>query len=352
MAESGKSKAARSPSARGPGPKFGCAEGGVWHPRKMTAPSGPTGPRTAALKRRALELGFDKIGVAAVEPVDPEGRLRRWLDRGWHAGLGYMAENVAEREDVRRLVPGARSVVVLAHSYHQPHYAPRPPLKVSRYAVGDDYHSVIRRKVRKLRRFLIAQAPEAGVKPTVDTSPVLERAWAAKAGVAWIGKSTMALAPDLGTYFFLATLITDLELDADAPLPDRCGSCTRCLDACPTDAFPEPRVLDARKCITTWNVERRDVAQEDLPDLHGWIAGCDVCQEVCPWNKFAVPTREPRFAVRTALAEPGRVHGPAAWTEAVRGTALQRTGGEALDRNVRKVYSEMIRQDPHGSGKE
>ncbi|HJL43588.1 MAG TPA: tRNA epoxyqueuosine(34) reductase QueG [Myxococcales bacterium LLY-WYZ-16_1] len=313
------------------------------------APRQPDAPgvraRTDALRRAAGDLGFDAFGVARVAPIDPEGRLRAWLARGYHGGMDYMAERVAEREDVTRLVPGARSVVVLASSYYRPDYRPHERLAVSRYAAGDDYHRVIRKKIRKLRKILLEWEPGASVKPTIDTSPVLERAWAARAGVAWIGKSTMALSTELGTYFFLSTLITDVELVPDEPVPDRCGSCTRCLDACPTDAFVEPGVLDATRCITYWTVERRDAEPGQMVDLHGWVAGCDVCQEVCPWNKFARPTREPRFAPRAEWSNPVHLNTPKAWARAAEGTALQRTGGPALHRNAEK-----IRADPGPSG--
>ena len=304
--------------------------------------------RTRALRARARELGFQRVGVAPAGPIDPEGRLRAWLARGAHGGMDYMARGVAEREDVTAYLPGARSVVALALSYHHPDYTPERPLAVSRYAVGDDYHGIIRKKLRKLRKLLLELDPEARVAPTVDTSPMLERAWAERAGVAWIGKSTMAIARDLGTYTFLATLITTSELEYDAPHLDHCGSCTRCLDACPTGAFDGPYQLDATRCITHWTVEERGPFDERTVDLHGWIAGCDVCQEVCPWNKFARPTEEPRFAPRPGLTSPD----PTLFTDPERrdelvtllqGTALQRTGAEALARNARRAMEERER---------
>lgn len=300
--------------------------------------------RTAAIRARALELGFHKVGFARADTADPEGRLAAWLARGFGAGLGYVAETAAQRADPRLLFDGVRSVVALAMSYHDPDHVPSAPLKISRYAAGDDYHVVIRRKVRKLRRALLALDPGARVHPTVDTSPVLERAWAERAGVAWIGKSTMAIAQDLGTYTFLASLITTSEFEYDEPHPDRCGSCTACLDACPTQAFVGPRQLDARRCITYWNVETRVPFPDEAPPLHGWVAGCDVCQEVCPWNKFARRRDEPRFAPREALARPDietftDVAQDGALGEVLRGTALQRTGNAAIRRNALRVLA-------------
>ncbi len=291
-----------------------------------------------ALKARAAALGFDACGVARVGPIDAEGRLRDWLARGRHGPMDYMARNVAEREDVRRLVPGARSVVALAISYRRD-APPQAPLKVSRYVTDRDYHKVLRKRLRKLRKEILAQRPEAVVKPSVDTSPVLERAWAARAGIAWLGKSCMAISPRLGTYTFLGTLITDAEFAADAPMPDRCGSCTRCLDACPTQAFVGPGQLDARRCITTWNVEDRRRAREDMPELHGWLAGCDVCQEVCPWNKFGVDA-DPELRERPALAWPDpsiAEGGDEVLQPLLEGTALKRTGAPALRRNALRI---------------
>lgn len=306
--------------------------------------------RTRAIRDRALELGFHKVGFARADHADPQGRLRAWLDRGFGADLEYMARTAAERADPRALVEGARSVIALAISYYRPEVQPSGPLKVSRYASSDDYHVVIRKKVRKLRKAILEIDPEARVHPAVDTSPVLERAWAERAGIAWIGKSTMAIAPDLGTYTFLATLVTTTELEYDEPHADRCGSCTACLDACPTGAFAGPYQLDARRCITYWNVETRAPFDLQTPDLHGWVAGCDVCQEVCPWNKFALPSSELRFAPRPELVHPD----PATFVEdpqldalerAIRGTALQRTGAAAIRRNALQIM-EKTRSAP------
>lgn len=301
------------------------------------------GTRTRLVREKARELGFQRVGFAAVDgPADPEGRLRAWLARGYHGRMDYMARTVSEREDVRRVVPDARSVIAVALSYYRPDYRPQPPLKVSRYAVGRDYHNLMRRRLRRLRRSILELCPDAAVKPTVDTSPVLEREWARRAGVGWIGKSTMSISTELGTYYFLGTLVTSIDFEPDEPHVDRCGSCTRCLDACPTDAFVGPGQLDARKCITHWNVEVRDEPQDGLPDLHGWLAGCDVCQEVCPWNKFAVPSVEPHFAPKPELAEPDAARlrsDPAHVEAALEGTALKRTGVAAIMRNAGRIGS-------------
>ncbi|MEO1232518.1 MAG: tRNA epoxyqueuosine(34) reductase QueG [Myxococcota bacterium] len=313
---------------------------------------------TRALERRAYELGFHAFGVAdARPPIDPEGRLQAWLEEGMHGGMEWMADSASRRIDVQESLPGARSVIAVAVSYYRPEppETPEPELRTARYAQGLDYHRWVRRRLRKLRLTLLELFPGAKVYPTVDTSPVLERAWAERAGVAWIGKSTMAIHPRLGTYTFLGTLITDAVLQTSTPLPDRCGSCTACLDACPTDAFPEPGVLDARKCISYWTLETRDQPLPDEAELHGWVAGCDVCQEVCPWNKFALPSTEPRTEPRAGLRHPdvevfSQPSAHEALTELIAGTALQRTGAEALRRNATRARARPRRDSASFEG--
>ena len=298
--------------------------------------------QTEQVKAAALELGFDAVGIARAGSADDDEHFLSWLRSGYAADMDYMATTADRRRDPRLLVPGARSVIVVAQSYFAPSAAPTPPLKVSRYCQGDDYHKLLKKKVRRLRRALLAIDPEGGAAPTVDTSPVLERYWAQQAGIAWIGKSTMAISRRLGTYTFLGCVISTLNLEPDQPHRDYCGSCTACLDACPTGAFVAERTLDARRCITYWNIEWRAPYPDDAPDLHGWVAGCDVCQQVCPWNKFARPTTEPRFAPKEELTRPD----VATWTEAdrdealrstIKGTAIQRTGSDHLRRSARRI---------------
>ena len=287
-------------------------------------------------------MGFDAVGVARAGPADPDGHFERWLAAGHAGGMAYMSTTADVRADPRRLVADARSVVVVALSYFDPDYVPALPFKVSRYCQGGDYHRLIKKKVRRLRRVILDIEPNAGAAPTVDTSPILERYWAHQAGIAWTGKSTMAISRHLGTYTFLGCVVTTLDLEPDEPARDHCGTCTRCLDACPTSAFTAPRQLDARRCITFWNVEHRAPYPDAAPDLHGWVAGCDVCQEVCPWNKFARPTSDDRLRSRQAMASAE----PATWTDPdrdsalqdiIRGTAIQRTGSAHLRRSARRI---------------
>ena len=300
--------------------------------------------RAELLRQRADELGFDAFGIAQLhtsDAVDQHGQqLRRWLDQGFHGGMTWMEDTYERRADPLKSLPDAKSVVAVAVSYYHQDARTDRQLKVARYAQGKDYHRWMKRRIRKLRKYLLELDPECSVYPTVDTSPVLERSWAARAGIAWIGKSTMAIHPQLGTYTFLGTLITNSELEATPhPIPDRCGSCTACLDACPTQAFVEPRVLDARKCIAYWTLEVPEDPPEDAPELHGWVAGCDICQEVCPWNKFARPTSEPRATPHKQLREPDidlftDPERHEELEEALRSTALARNGARVIRRNA------------------
>lgn len=299
----------------------------------------PRAENTAAIKREARAIGFDKVGIALAGDADPQRRLAAWLARGFHGDMDYMANSAETRVDPSRWVEGVRSVIVVAISYYRPDSS-NSGVKIARYARGADYHRFVRRKLLKLRKFVLSLDPEAIVAPSIDFAPVMERAWAERAGVAWIGKSTMAIAPDLGTYTFLATLMTNLELDPDPPLPDRCGSCTACLDSCPTGAFVGPHQLDARRCITYWTVEKRGDFGPETPPLHGWLAGCDVCQEVCPWNKFKKPAADARFEPRVWPDLITLAQDRAAAEKAIEGTALMRTGPDAIQRSARRLIEE------------
>lgn len=263
---------------------------------------------TELVKHEARRLGCSAVGIARAGTLDTEGeRLRAWLDRGYHASMGWMARRAAERVDPARVLPSVRSVVMIAVNYFAGHRHSELPdaAKVSRYAWGDDYHEIVLRKVEQLADFISRQAPATETKCYVDTGPVMEKAWAARAGVGWIGKHTNVITLKTGSWVFLGTLLTSAELEPDEPAVDHCGTCRACLDACPTGAFPDPYVLDASKCISYLTIEHRGPFPADVQDqLGGWVFGCDICQEVCPWNRFEQETDELRFQPRKGNEAP------------------------------------------------
>jgi epoxyqueuosine reductase len=250
---------------------------------------------TDSVKALALELGFDLVTAGPATPTPHGPALRRWVEAG-HAGtMGYLERRVEERLDPARVLPGARSALCVALNYYQGE-APEPSWRpVARYAWGRDYHDVIGPRLERLAAHL-AEAAGARSRGYVDTGPVLERDLAARAGLGWIGKNTMLLHPRLGSWFFIGVLLTTAELAHDEPLADRCGTCRACLDACPTGAFIAPYVLDARRCVSYLTIEHRgDIPPEARAGMAGWQFGCDICQDVCPWNRKAPTTREAAF---------------------------------------------------------
>lgn len=297
--------------------------------------------RTRRVHTRALELGFDVCDFAsAALPIDTTQTLESWLNRSFHADMDWMQRSANVRRDVSRKLPGVRTVVVLARNYYQ-ESPDRPPQsgRVARYAWGRDYHKVLARPLKELARFLDNLEPGAKSYASVDYAPILERTWAERAGVAAIGKNSLALRRDLGSYFFLATILTTLELEPGQPMPDLCGTCTLCIDACPTHAIVEPRVVDSNRCISYHTIENRGEIPEAIqPDMGDWVFGCDICQDVCPWNRFAKPTDEPDFAPR-----PGQPAPDLDWLieapndtidDRFAGTPLRRAKSSGLKRNA------------------
>jgi epoxyqueuosine reductase len=295
---------------------------------------------TSAIKARALELGFDRAGVGPAGPPAHGAAFERWLAAGYAGEMDYLARGRADRLDPARLLPGARSVLALAMLYARDDdgvdWTP-----VARYARGRDYHDVIRPRLARLVEFIReAAGPGVRSRAAIDTSAVLERDLAAAAGLGWIGKNTNVLSQDLGSHFFIAIVLTSAELVPDGPLPDRCGTCTACLDACPTRAFVAPYVLDARRCISYLTIEHRGAIPAELRgELGDHVFGCDVCQDVCPWNRKAPTAREPALAPSEALGELEGLLGldDAAFRARFRPTALWRARRAGVLRNAALV---------------
>lgn len=253
------------------------------------------------LAERAASLEFDLCRIAPAIPPPHADAFDRWLAEGCAGGMAWMERNADRRKDPQLVLPGAKSIVVLGLNYWQGEVEPdSPQSRISRYAWGDDYHELIEAKLRQLDAFL--QSHGGVQRVYVDTGPVLERDFAALSGAGWHGKSTMLIHPRLGAWFFLAEVLTTLPLPPDAPLPDRCGTCTRCLTACPTGAIPAPHHLDARRCIAYLTIEHKGaIPVEFRPLIGGRIYGCDECAAACPWNRFAQASRETAFAARDGV---------------------------------------------------
>ncbi|MBS1543048.1 MAG: tRNA epoxyqueuosine(34) reductase QueG [Bacteroidetes bacterium] len=255
-------------------------------------------------KEIAHDLGFQFCGISQARFLEEEApRLEEWLRRNYQGNMKYLEENFDKRLDPRKLVPGARTVVSLLYNYY-PRQDWNSPLKFARYAYGEDYHTVIKDKLRDFMTRLEEKLGAIQGRVFVDSAPVHERAWAQRSGLGWIGKNSLLLHRQMGSYFFIAELIIDIEMAPDGPVNDYCGTCTACMDACPTDAIPEPYVVDGSKCISYLTIElKEEIPSSFKGQLQNWIFGCDICQEVCPWNRFANPHREPRFDADDALLE-------------------------------------------------
>jgi len=294
------------------------------------------------LKQRGADLGFGLVRIAAA--VSPPGfhPLLEWIDKGYAADMNWIDRRRDAYEHPDGVLPGTRSLIVVAMNYHN--QAPLPETaRIARYAwSGLDYHDLMRDRLKQLAGLLHEQIPESRSRVVVDTAPLLERDFARLAGIGWFGKNTMLINRDIGSWFFLGAILTTADLDYDEPFEqDFCGTCTRCLDACPTDAFPEPHVLDANRCISYHTIENRagDVPVDLATEFGSWIFGCDICQEVCPWNRFAPvdsdPAFHPRPDMRAITPEEILNMSEPEFSDKFRTTPLGRTGWETIQRNAR-----------------
>ncbi|UTW64642.1 tRNA epoxyqueuosine(34) reductase QueG [bacterium SCSIO 12741] len=297
---------------------------------------------TRFIREKANELGFMYCGISKAEKLDDEARfLENWLNQQKHGEMSWMANHFDKRVDPTLLVPGAKSVVSLAYNYfpestQEDSEAP----KISRYAYGRDYHKVLKKKLKTLLEELVSECGELAGRCFVDSAPVMDKAWAKRGGVGWIGKHTNLVNPKAGSYFFLAELIIDLELEYDGPIKDYCGTCTRCVEACPTDAITEPYVVDGSKCISYFTIELKgSIPDEQSGKFNNWAFGCDICQEVCPWNRFSKPHNEPDFNPHPDLLTMSKSDwedlSEEVFQEIFRQSAVKRTKYDGLKRNLK-----------------
>ncbi len=299
---------------------------------------------TSRIKEKATELGFDKIGIARAETLPHEAQyFREWLFKDFHGEMKWLEREPEKRTNPNLIFPNAKSVLVVAHNYFTPHkHIDSETIgKISRYAWGDDYHTVLKEKLRRLLAWIQSEIPETEGKICVDTTPISEKAWAVRAGLGWIGKHSNLITKDLGSWVFLGEILLNLELEFDEPFTeDHCGTCTACLDACPTNAIVEPYVVDSKACLSYATIELRDeeLPQNIVQNLEGWLYGCDICQDVCPWNRFEKPTNELRFEPRENNITPDLNSilklSTEDYTKNFRGSAMKRTKLKGLKRNA------------------
>src|SRR5665213_92960 len=305
-----------------------------------------------SLKAKAHEIGFDLVGIAAADPSAHQDYFRRWLDNGQAGSMAYLANRFEERTNPAAYLPDARSVICVAMNYQSPLQDVPPESrathgKIARYALGVDYHEIIKSRLHELADWIRATVPGAQTRSCVDTAPVMEKELAARAGIGWMGKNTCIIHPQRGSWLLLGEVLTTADLPTDEPLEDHCGSCTRCIDACPTGAITAPHQLDARRCISYLTIEHRGEIAPDLQSKIGdWLYGCDICQDVCPHNHRAPPATDPALAPRfatggldvTAVME----WTPKQYRETLRHSAMKRVKLPVLQRNAGIVARNLI----------
>lgn len=293
-----------------------------------------------SIKAESERLGFLSCGISKAGFLEEEApRLEHWLSQNYHGQMAYMENHFDKRLNPKLLVDDAKSVISLLLNYYPENKQIDNTFKISKYAYGEDYHYVIKDKLKELLAFIQTEIGEVNGRAFVDSAPVLDKAWAAKSGLGWIGKNANLITQKVGSFYFIAELIIDLELEYDNPTTNHCGTCTACIDACPTQAIVQPYVVDGSKCISYFTIELKDnLPQEMKGKFDDWIFGCDVCQDVCPWNRFATPTTENRFVPKDDLLQFSKQD----WQEitqeifakAFRNSAVKRTKFEGLKRNI------------------
>ncbi|MBL4592835.1 MAG: tRNA epoxyqueuosine(34) reductase QueG [Flavobacteriales bacterium] len=296
---------------------------------------------TQQIKTEASRLGFSFCGISKAGFLEEEApRLEKWLNQNMHGEMHYMENHFDKRLDPTLLVEGSKSVISLLFNYYPEHQQKEDTLKISKYAYGEDYHFVIKDKLKAVVHFITDNIGEINARVFVDSAPVLDRAWAKKSGLGWIGKNGMLINKEQGSFFFLAEIILDLELDYDNPVTDHCGTCTACIDACPTEAILPNKVVDGSKCISYFTIELKDeiLPKEVKGKFDDWVFGCDICQDICPWNRFSLVHNEPKFTPNEKLINFSKTE----WKELTeeifqeifKKSAVKRTKFKGLKRNI------------------
>ncbi len=304
---------------------------------------------TQLIKAKAISLGFESVGIAKARFLEEEAsNLEQWLKSGYQGEMSYLANNFDKRLDPTKLVEGAKSVISLSYNYFPDEEKTQrdDSYKIARYAYGQDYHYVVKDKVKELLEYIQEEIGEVGGRAFTDSAPVMERAWAEQSGLGWRGKNSLLLQRNKGSYFFLAELIIDLDLEYDYPFStDHCGTCTKCIDACPTNAIIDEKTVDGSKCISYFTIELKGAISNSLKDsFEDWMFGCDICQEVCPWNRFSKPHKESQFEPDSRLLNydksQWREITQEVFSEIFKKSAVKRTKFTGLIRNISFLQEE------------
>tara|TARA_B100000287_G_scaffold67525_1_gene59093 strand:+ start:8565 stop:9482 length:918 start_codon:yes stop_codon:yes gene_type:complete len=297
---------------------------------------------TKFIKNKAKDLGFSSIGISKARHLhEEENKFEKWLSKGFQGSMNYLEKNLDKRLDPRKLVPGSKSIISLSYNYYpKKNIDKKNNFIISKYAYGKDYHKVIKKKLKILFRSIKEKIGDVEGRVFVDSAPVHERAWAKLSGLGWIGKNSLLINEKKGSYFFLAEIICDLDLEYDSPVANRCGKCTKCIDACPTDAITSAQIINANKCISYLTIEnKKEIPTELKNNLNDAIFGCDICQDVCPWNKFSKPHKEESFNPKNELSSLKKTD----WIELTEetfnkifeGSAVKRAKYEGIIRNIK-----------------
>lgn len=293
---------------------------------------------TDLIKSKSIKLGFDFCGISKADFLDEEARnLESWLQKNYNGKMAYMANYFDKRLDPRLLVDGAKSVVTFILNYFPEKELTENEYKISKYAYGIDYHFVIKDKLQQLMSELQTEIGDINARIFVDSAPVMDKVWAKKSGLGWVGKHSNVINRKIGSFFFIAEIICDLELNYDGPIKDYCGTCTACIDACPTDAITDPYVVDGSKCISYLTIELKDnIPSEFKGKMENWVFGCDICQDVCPWNSFASPHKTNEFLPKDDLKELKNWEEitQEVFSKTFKNSAIKRTKYEGLTRNI------------------